>query len=173
MTNDGRTFFSTADPLVAQDTDGIRDVYEYVEGRPQLISSGTGAKEVGATVGGTGLSKVGLIGVSANGTDAYFSTFDSLVARDHNGGSLKFYDARTGGGFPEFPSASPCEAADECTGRESSSSPSPQNGTGALVTGGNLTPGRATHRHKRKGHKRKAARRRGHQTRHSDGRRKR
>ena len=85
MTNDGRTFFSTADALVPQDTDGIRDVYEYVEGRPQLISSGTGSKEVGLTVVGTGLSKIGLIGVSANGTDVYFSTYDTLVARDHNG----------------------------------------------------------------------------------------
>ncbi len=51
MTDDGRVFFSTADPLVPQDTDGIRDVYEYVEGRPQLISSGTGFKEEGILVG--------------------------------------------------------------------------------------------------------------------------
>ena len=33
MTNDGRTFFSTSDALVPRDTDGLRDIYEYVEGR--------------------------------------------------------------------------------------------------------------------------------------------
>src|SRR5471030_3170101 len=42
ITNDGRTFFSTADALAPQDTDSIRDIYEYTEGRAQLISSGTG-----------------------------------------------------------------------------------------------------------------------------------
>ena len=156
MSNDGRTFFSTDDALVPQDTDGIRDVYEYVEGRPQLISSGTGSKEVGLTVAGTGLAKTGLIGVSANGTDVYFSTYDSLVARDHNGGSLKFYDARTDGGFPEYPPAAPCEAADGCTGRESSPEPPTQNGTGAEVSGGNLPPSAKAHKRKRRHHKRKA-----------------
>ena len=44
MTNDGRTFFSTLDPLVPRDTDKLRDIYEYVEGRAQLISSGTSGR---------------------------------------------------------------------------------------------------------------------------------
>ena len=42
MTDDGRTFFTTEDPLVHVDTNGAQDVYEYVEGRPQLITKGTG-----------------------------------------------------------------------------------------------------------------------------------
>ncbi len=42
MSNDGRPFFVTEDALVARDTDEGTDVYEYAEGRPQLISSGTG-----------------------------------------------------------------------------------------------------------------------------------
>ena len=33
MSNDGRTFFYTTDPLVPRDTDGIHDVYEYTEGQ--------------------------------------------------------------------------------------------------------------------------------------------
>ena len=132
MTEDGRTFFSTADPLVPQDTDGIRDVYEYVEGRPQLISSGTSEREIGvAVVHPPGLDRAGLIGVSANGTDVYFSTFDTLVPSDRNGNAaLKFYDARTDGGFAEPPSAAPCAAADECAGPGSSPPPASQNGTG-------------------------------------------
>ena len=42
LTNDGRTFFSTEESLVPDDTDQAQDVYEYVEGRPQLITPGTG-----------------------------------------------------------------------------------------------------------------------------------
>ena len=42
MSDDGRTFFSTTDALVAKDTNEGSDVYEFVEGRPQLISTGTG-----------------------------------------------------------------------------------------------------------------------------------
>ncbi len=32
MTDDGRTFFATEDPLVHADTNRAQDVYEYVEG---------------------------------------------------------------------------------------------------------------------------------------------
>ena len=40
MADDGRTFFATKDSLVPRDKNGeITDVYEYVGGRPQLISS--------------------------------------------------------------------------------------------------------------------------------------
>ena len=62
---------------------------------------------------------VGFEGVSANGLDAYFSTYETLVGQDQNGEYLKFYDARTGGGFPYVPPAAPCEAADECHGEGS------------------------------------------------------
>ena len=41
MANDGRVAFTTSDALVPQDTDGVEDVYEYVDSRPRLISSGT------------------------------------------------------------------------------------------------------------------------------------
>ncbi len=159
MTDDGRIFFSTADPLVPQDTDGIRDVYEFVDGRPQLISSGTGSRERGINVGSPSeLSKVGLIGVSANGTDAYFSTYDTLVAGDRNGSSLKFYDARTDGGFSEPPAAAPCAAADECAGPGSVAAPAPQHGTRAeFGTGGNILPAPAHRRHKHRHRKRRAA----------------
>ncbi len=43
------------------------------------------------------------MGVSPNGVDVYFSTFDTLVPQDLNGAFLKFYDARTGGGFEFTP----------------------------------------------------------------------
>lgn len=151
MTNDGRTFFSTGDSLVPRDTDGLRDVYEYVEGRPQLISSGTSSKDSEKVLAGInyGLYISGLIGVSANGADAYFSTYDSLVPQDRNGGFQKFYDARTDGGFTFSVPAAPCEAADECVGSGSSPEATPPDTSGAQLGGGNLRAQAATHHRKR------------------------
>jgi hypothetical protein len=113
QTEDGRTFFSTKDALVPRDADGIKDVYEYVNGRPQLVSPGTGDYE------GPEYAPTGLVGVSANGVDAYFSTYSTLVPEDENGPFLKFYDARTNGGFHFERPPAPCAAADECHGASS------------------------------------------------------
>ena len=128
MTNDGRTFFSTGDPLVPQDTDGLRDVYEYVEGHAQLISSGTSTKEEGGSLFSEAQNFSGLAwwASAPKGTNVYFSTYDTLVGQDQNVDELKFYDARTDGGFPYTAPPAPCEAADECHGPGSSSEAPPR-----------------------------------------------
>ncbi len=156
LTTDGRTFFSTEEALVHNDTNNAQDVYEYVEGSPQLITQGTGD-----TRGQTGANDIngneglpGLDGVSANGTDVYFSTYDTLVPQDHNGTFLKFYDARSGGGFPLPTPPAACEAADECHGVGSSSPSALQGETSVALRSGNAAS--ATHRDK----VRKARRRR-------------
>jgi hypothetical protein len=113
MTDDGRTFFTTDDPLVHADTNETQDVYEYVDGHAQLITPGTGDTTLSR---GLGLNEPGLDGVSGGGTDVYFSTYQSLVPTDHNGLFLKFYDARASGGFPSPNPTPPCAAADECHG---------------------------------------------------------
>lgn len=144
MTGDGRTFFSTKDSLVIQDANGIEDVYEFSEGRPQLISTGTGDNE------GTEYQPAGLVGVSEDGTDAVFGTYSTLVPEDENGGFLKFYDARVNGGFPYNKPPAPCAAADECHGPSTSQPASPIIGTGAHLDGrGNL------HFHRAKKHKKR------------------
>lgn len=123
MSDDGRIFFSTSDDLAVADSDGLRSVYEYVAGEPKLISSGTSVlDEIGLPSGLLGNFKqsVGLEAVSADGMDVYFSTFDSLVPQDRNGQFLKFYDARTNGGFAVPATGAPCAAADECHGVDSS-----------------------------------------------------
>ena len=163
MTDDGRSFFSTKDPLVAQDTNGIRDVYEYVDGSPRLISAGTGA--VTAENGPeydflyTGRSLPGLTGVSRDGRDVYFATFDVLVGQDNNGNQLKFYNARTNGGFPYVPPVPPCAAADECHGVGSSAVQDPITGTQqSFGDGGNMVaPKKAK---KKKSAKKKPAKKR-------------
>jgi hypothetical protein len=183
MADDGRTFFSTQDRLDPRDQDGeITDVYEYVDGRPQLITSGQGNRDF------TGGSEVfnllssaaytGLEGVSHDGVDVFFSTYDTLVGRDHNGEYVKFYDARTGGGFSEEPELLPCEAADECHGGDSSPPPPPLiNSAGNLGGSGNIAhPKRhrkKVHRKRRARHKHRTKRRhrsaRRHTTRRSNG----
>ncbi len=97
---DGRTFFATEDALVPRDTDQLYSVYEYVSGRPQLISSGTSIFNSRNKGAGNNAAAGELFGITANGENVYFSTYDTLVPQDHNGAFLKFYDARTGGGFP-------------------------------------------------------------------------
>ena len=140
MTDDGRTFFTTDDPLVHADTNDAEDVYEYVDGRAQLISQGTGDTRLqphNAFV--LQFNLPGLIGVSADGTDVYFSTNQTLVSQDHNGLFLKFYDARTGGGFPAPAPPPPCAAADECHGESSlPSAPLKDGSSTALGNGGGV-----------------------------------
>ena len=69
------------------------DVYEFVRGRPQLITTGT------ADDTGNEFQVPGLAGVSGDGIDVYFATYATLVPQDENGDVLKFYDARTNGGI--------------------------------------------------------------------------
>ena len=45
MSDDGRVAFTTSDALVPGDTNNILDVYEFVDGRPHLITSGTGERD--------------------------------------------------------------------------------------------------------------------------------
>jgi hypothetical protein len=99
----------------------------------------------------------GLEAVSRTGADVFFSTYETLVSEDHNGEFVKFYDARTGGGFANDPEPAPCTAADECHG-EGSSAPS----AAVATTGTDLGPGgnvvshpTARHKKHRKRHHRR------------------
>ena len=153
LTNDGRVFFSTEEALVNDDTNNAQDVYEYVEGAPRLITQGTGDTRSSYVRGTNDENAPGLDGVSANGTDVYFSTYDTLVRQDRNGPFLKFYDARTDGGFPLPAPPPPCEAADECHGAGSAPPPSLQIETSAQLGPGNrpLRTPRRTHKRPGKG----------------------
>ena len=162
MANDGRTFFSTAEALVPQDTNHGVDVYEYVDGRPRLITPGTGTGVGPEEHEGQGnptaqAETAGLAGVSADGTDVYFGTFDSLIPEDHNGNFYRFYDARTDGGFAQPAPLQPCAAAEECHGPGTEPPQLPAQGTAAGLSGGNIS----VRKHHAKKHHGKT-RRRGH-----------
>lgn len=160
MSDDGRTFFQTEDALVPTDTNEEPDVYEFVDGRPQLISTGTGthAESIIEFGGGGNIAEEGLSGVSANGANVYFAAREELVPQDKNGEFLVFYDARVGGGFPYEPPLAPCEAADECHG-EGSSAPGAPNVASETDSGsrGNApNPTKKHDKHKKKKHKKKS-----------------
>jgi hypothetical protein len=142
MADDGRAFFATRDSLDPRDSNnGIIDVYEYVDGRPQLISTGTGSRDSTGSTAVISLAfppeDIGLEAVSRDGLDVYFSTFETLVSQDQNGGFVKFYNARTGGGFPPISSLAPCAAADECHGPDSSPPTLPGLATSTDLGNGN------------------------------------
>ena len=171
MANDGRTFFATSEALVPQDTDGIRDIYEYTDGRAQLISTGTGDHDSTGELEIVSFFfnnlHVGLESVSRDGTDVYFESFETLVPQDQNGNFMKVYDARAGGGFDIVPELGNCAAADECHGAGSSPPPAPEISTGAhLGESGNVKPPPK----KKPAHKKKHRKHRHHSKRHGGGR---
>ncbi len=162
MSNDGRTFFYTPDGLVAKDTNKIPDVYEYTEGRPQLLTTGTGSHDVTLSYQGNVRDHAAFMGVSADGVNVYIDTYETLVPQDENGEFLKFYDVRSGGGFPIASPKQPCVAADECHGTASSAvAPTGIASEGELGSGGNAHPGsKASSRKQRRRSRKRAARHR-------------
>ena len=84
----GQVFFESPDALVAGDTNGKLDVYEYQAGQMSLLSSGTSdANSL-------------FLDASVDGSDVFFATAQRLLPRDSDG-AYDIYDARTGGGFAE------------------------------------------------------------------------
>ena len=156
MSDDGRVAFATSEQLSPRDSNEIIDVYEYVDGRPQLITAGNGDRDLfpslAILIPGV---NTGLEAVSRDGRDIFFSTYDTLVQQDQNGEFIKMYVARTGGGFPVEGELLPCEAADECHGETTQPAVNPEIGTGAEYTvSGNVLP----QKKQRKGKKKKGAR---------------
>jgi hypothetical protein len=129
VSDGGRLFFDTVEALVPSDTNGQVDVYEYEDGQPQLISSGTSPNESS------------FIGASESGDDAFFLSHQQLVPQDTEEEMHVIYDARVDGGLPAIASPPPCTTADACRSASSPQpsiygAPSSQTFSGA----GNLTP---------------------------------
>lgn len=128
LTDGGQVFFTSAEPYVLRDTNQEKDAYEWSGGKIQLVS--TGSSPDGSS----------LLSASADGTDAYFFTRETLVPEDKNGSTVKIYDARAGGGFPHDPAPLPCAASDECHGPGTQSPRPPSINT---VTGSGYPPSQA------------------------------
>ena len=131
LSSDGKVFFNSTDELAPRDLNKKKDAYEWAEngtseGVVELISTGTSAHDSS------------LLGISTDGTDAFFFTRQQLVAGDENGTLVRIYDARAKGGFETLPAEVPCQASDECHGAGTEQAPPPAIGTfkGSL---GNVT----------------------------------
>jgi hypothetical protein len=128
LSSDGsRVFFESPQVLLAQDTNGNRDVYMWQAGRLELISAGKGDQ-------GSFLE-----GASRSGDDVFFLTYDQLVGQDDDG-LRDLYDYRVGGGIPEQNQAPPGEP---CVGEACKTTikpvPAPRPPGSDTVTEGNLS----------------------------------
>ena len=107
LSDDGRVFFNSTEGLVDRDLNEKEDAYQWEpkgfelgQGAPPCPREG-GCVELLST--GTSPFAVELLGISRDGTDAYFFTRDRLAEEDENGNTVKIYDARSFGGFPFVP----------------------------------------------------------------------
>jgi hypothetical protein len=118
---DGRRIFSTtAEALLAEDTNGKKDAYEFDArtGVVSLLSSGHSN------------SDSYFMETTPSGGDAYFVTREQLVGWD-NDRNYDLYDARVGGGFPEpRPLPASCEG-ESCRSGVSSTPSAPATGSTA------------------------------------------
>ena len=113
MSDDGRhVFFYTAEDLVQDDVNGVLDVYEYVDGRVRLVTSG---HEDAPSY---------LADATPDGRDVFFTTRESLTGWDADQ-AQDLYVARTDGEpfpEPEASTSTPCEGSD-CQGEATPAPP--------------------------------------------------
>jgi hypothetical protein len=99
MAQDGsRVFFDTPDPLVPQDVNGVRDVYEWENGVVYLISSGASSEEAF------------YLDNDDTGENVFFKTAAGMVPGDADGGS-DVYDARMPRPGDNPQGATPCKGS--------------------------------------------------------------
>jgi len=132
--DDGTVFFDSPDGLVSTDSNGSYDVYEWRDGERRLISPG--AVDADAH----------FADAAADGSSVFFTTPESLVARDVDP-LADLYVARAGGGFAEPPPPPlPCQG-EACQGL-----PAPAAVQGAP---GSATLRAQSHRKQKRHHARK------------------
>jgi hypothetical protein len=117
----GHVFFESFDDLLLGDTNGKKDVYEWIEvngadeaTRDQECAD-LGAQYFATAEGCLALVSSGeskqdseFVEATPDGSDVFFSTGSSLIEGDP--GLIDIYDARIGGGFPPpTPPNPPCE----------------------------------------------------------------
>jgi hypothetical protein len=114
LTENGRLYFYSFDPLAPGAVEGDRNLYQWEHGQVSLIA--TEPPGVPRNQETPGESFFG--GASADGGDVYFATPKGLVGTDRDE-RWDVYDARVDGVFPEPPPApTPCDAGSEgaCNG---------------------------------------------------------
>jgi hypothetical protein len=159
LSDDGsRVFFDSNDTLAVQDTDERPDVYQW-----EAPGAGACARPVGCInllARGRGSEGSSFVDASANGSDVFLLTDESLVPDDP--GLVDLYDVRVGGGFPPSPAPIPCDG-DSCQ----SLPPAPEDPSpGTLVPNPGNPPlvipkAKKKKHHKKKGHRKASKKRAG------------
>jgi len=116
LTEDGsRIFFNSFDALVAQDTNGKQDVYEWEAQGAGTCQKASGCIELISSGQSSEYSE--FLDASPTGHDVFFRTLSGLDPRDP--GLWDVYDARVDGGYPPPPPPPPPCAGDACQGTSS------------------------------------------------------
>jgi hypothetical protein len=105
ISNDGdRVFFDSKEPLVAQDTNGLQDVYEWERnGAGSCATVSPGQPERGCVYllsGGQSSDNAYLVDADESGENVFFTSRGRLSPLAHNENNA-VYDARVNGGFEE------------------------------------------------------------------------
>ncbi len=95
-------FFDSEEPLVPEDTNGTRDVYEWERDGAGSCREAAGCQYL--LSGGTSSSGSMLLDVSANGNDVFMISRAHLVPQDTNE-QFNVFDARVGGVSQPVPAA--------------------------------------------------------------------
>ena len=127
LSDGGQVFFDSPDALVPQASNGQQNVYEYENGRVQLLSSGTSG------------DPSFFFDASPSGNDVFIWTTQQLVPQAA-GASASIYDARVDGGFPAPASSTPPCSGDACRGTVSGPPSPPTVATVSFVGPGNASP---------------------------------
>lgn len=154
LANSGRVFFDSSDSLVAEDVNGVGDVYEFepvgvggcspalASGSIMFVPSSSGC--VGLISSGTSPEESTLLDASQDGADVFFLTGAKLSSSDFDT-SADVYDAHScsavapcAEGGPATPP--PCESENACKGEPSPPSQSLELPPTASASGPGNTP---------------------------------
>jgi hypothetical protein len=117
LSEDGRVFFNSNDALVAHDSNGLQDVYEWEPDGVGGCHDGGSPGCVSLISSGTGDGDSTFLGASASGGDVFFMARDRLVAQDFDN-SFDVYDAHVctavGPCLASLVSVPACTSSDAC-----------------------------------------------------------
>jgi hypothetical protein len=126
VSNDGTVIFTTADPLVAEDGNGLNDVYTYRDGAVRLVTRAMPGH------------KSRFLDASVDGKVIFLSTSDPISPTDTDQ-SVDVYVTRVGAGYPyTAPVRVPACAGNDCRGPVAPLGPLVLPSTDAVFGTGNV-----------------------------------